>query len=100
MQEPTEISKQPIRTPYLGHVTGYQPIRDLISRFLGKGKETSKLIFNAIPIGFQLGNGLGTFDSYFVPFYQLISSPINKNILSFSVYKEPTQGLRTRVEGH
>eukprot|EP00116_Pleurobrachia_bachei_P014614 sb/3474876/ len=22
------ISKQPIRTPYLGHVTGYQPIRD------------------------------------------------------------------------
>eukprot|EP00116_Pleurobrachia_bachei_P009510 sb/3469772/ len=29
-QEPTEIktSKQPIRTPYLGHVTGYQPIRD------------------------------------------------------------------------
>ena len=27
-QEPTESSKQPIRTRYLGHVTGYQPIRD------------------------------------------------------------------------
>eukprot|EP00116_Pleurobrachia_bachei_P007699 sb/3467961/ len=28
-KEPTEIrSKQPIRTRYLGHVTGYQPIRD------------------------------------------------------------------------
>eukprot|EP00116_Pleurobrachia_bachei_P015642 sb/3475904/ len=26
--EPTESSKQPIRTRYLGHVTGYQPIRD------------------------------------------------------------------------
>ena len=23
-----EVSKQPIRTRYLGHVTGYQPIRD------------------------------------------------------------------------
>eukprot|EP00116_Pleurobrachia_bachei_P011877 sb/3472139/ len=27
-QELTETSKQPIRTRYLGHVTGYQPIRD------------------------------------------------------------------------
>eukprot|EP00116_Pleurobrachia_bachei_P018045 sb/3478307/ len=27
-QEPTEISKQQIRTRYLGHVTCYQPIRD------------------------------------------------------------------------
>eukprot|EP00116_Pleurobrachia_bachei_P014677 sb/3474939/ len=27
-QEPTETSKQPIRTRYLGHVTSYQPIRD------------------------------------------------------------------------
>eukprot|EP00116_Pleurobrachia_bachei_P010399 sb/3470661/ len=26
-QEQTETSKQPIRTRYLGHVTGYQPIR-------------------------------------------------------------------------
>eukprot|EP00116_Pleurobrachia_bachei_P013924 sb/3474186/ len=26
--EPTDISKQPIRTRYLGHVTFYQPIRD------------------------------------------------------------------------
>eukprot|EP00116_Pleurobrachia_bachei_P012317 sb/3472579/ len=26
--EPNEISKKPIRTRYLGHVTGYQPIRD------------------------------------------------------------------------
>eukprot|EP00116_Pleurobrachia_bachei_P010643 sb/3470905/ len=28
-QEPTETSKQPIRTSYLDHVTGYQPIMDL-----------------------------------------------------------------------
>ena len=27
-QQPTEPSKQPIRIRYLGHVTGYQPIRD------------------------------------------------------------------------
>ena len=27
-QELTESSKQPIRTRYLGHMTGYQPIRD------------------------------------------------------------------------
>eukprot|EP00116_Pleurobrachia_bachei_P018233 sb/3478495/ len=27
-QEPTETSKQPIRTRYLGNVTGCQPIRD------------------------------------------------------------------------
>eukprot|EP00116_Pleurobrachia_bachei_P013296 sb/3473558/ len=27
-QEPTETCKQRIRTHYLGHVTGYQPIRD------------------------------------------------------------------------
>eukprot|EP00116_Pleurobrachia_bachei_P011042 sb/3471304/ len=27
-QEPTETSEQPIRTRYIGHVTGYQPIRD------------------------------------------------------------------------
>ena len=27
-QEPTDTSKQPIRTRYLGHVTVYQPIRD------------------------------------------------------------------------
>ena len=26
-QQPTDTSKQPIRTSYLGHVTGYQPIR-------------------------------------------------------------------------
>ena len=28
MQQPTETSKQPIRACYLGHVSGYQPIRD------------------------------------------------------------------------
>eukprot|EP00116_Pleurobrachia_bachei_P015877 sb/3476139/ len=27
--EPTNTSKLPIRTRYLGHVTGYQPIRDV-----------------------------------------------------------------------
>eukprot|EP00116_Pleurobrachia_bachei_P018213 sb/3478475/ len=26
--EPTDTSKQPIRNRYLGHVTGYEPIRD------------------------------------------------------------------------
>ena len=28
LQEPTEFRKQPIKTRYSGHVTGYQPIRD------------------------------------------------------------------------
>ena len=28
-QQPTGPRKQPIRTRYLGHVTGYQPVRDL-----------------------------------------------------------------------
>eukprot|EP00116_Pleurobrachia_bachei_P008340 sb/3468602/ len=28
LEEPTDTSKQPIRTLYSGHVTGYQPIRD------------------------------------------------------------------------
>ena len=28
LQQPSEPNKQPIRTCYLGHVTGYQPIRD------------------------------------------------------------------------
>eukprot|EP00116_Pleurobrachia_bachei_P017543 sb/3477805/ len=41
-QEPTEISKRPIRTRYLGHVTSYQPIRDeyaliIFGRFLVGG---------------------------------------------------------------
>ena len=27
-QQPTDTSKQPFRTRYLGHVTRYQPIRD------------------------------------------------------------------------
>eukprot|EP00116_Pleurobrachia_bachei_P014629 sb/3474891/ len=31
IHEPTDTSKQPIRTRYLGHVTGYQPIRDQYS---------------------------------------------------------------------
>eukprot|EP00116_Pleurobrachia_bachei_P001816 sb/3462078/ len=39
LQEPTETSKQPIRTRYLGHVTGYQPMRDykqsIRTRYLG-----------------------------------------------------------------
>eukprot|EP00116_Pleurobrachia_bachei_P005073 sb/3465335/ len=30
-REPTETSKQPIRTCYFGHVIGYQPIRDQLS---------------------------------------------------------------------
>eukprot|EP00116_Pleurobrachia_bachei_P008721 sb/3468983/ len=29
VHEPTDTSKQPIRSRYLSHVTGYQPIRDL-----------------------------------------------------------------------
>ena len=43
-QEPTDTSKQPIRTRYLGHVTGYQPIRDqyfLIRSVPGRYKDGS-----------------------------------------------------------
>ena len=35
-QEPTETSKQLIITHYLGHVTGYQPIRDQYFPVLGQ----------------------------------------------------------------
>eukprot|EP00116_Pleurobrachia_bachei_P011707 sb/3471969/ len=35
VKEPTKTSKQPTKTRYLGHVTGYQPIRDqCFGRFL------------------------------------------------------------------
>ena len=33
--ETTGFSKQPIRTRYLGHVTGYQPIREQYSYLVG-----------------------------------------------------------------
>eukprot|EP00116_Pleurobrachia_bachei_P015913 sb/3476175/ len=36
-QEPTEASKQPIRTRYLGHVTGYQPIRSVLEQQTVRG---------------------------------------------------------------
>eukprot|EP00116_Pleurobrachia_bachei_P007570 sb/3467832/ len=39
-QDPTETSKQSIRTHYLGHVTSYQPVRDQ-SRFLPKTYNTN-----------------------------------------------------------
>ena len=43
-QEPTDTSKQPIRTRYLGHVTGYQPIRD--QYFLNRSVHAMSLIMN------------------------------------------------------
>ena len=33
-QEPIDTSKQPIRIRYLGHVTGYQQIRDQYFQYL------------------------------------------------------------------
>eukprot|EP00116_Pleurobrachia_bachei_P012514 sb/3472776/ len=56
-QEPTETSKQPIRTIYSAHVTGYQPIRDqyllirlvpdlynISSRFMGYEALRNKMV--------------------------------------------------------
>eukprot|EP00116_Pleurobrachia_bachei_P007337 sb/3467599/ len=43
---PTDTSKQPIRTRYLGHVTGYQPIRD--QYFLIRSEKTI-WVTSAIP---------------------------------------------------
>eukprot|EP00116_Pleurobrachia_bachei_P012611 sb/3472873/ len=45
-QEPTETSKQPIRTRYLGHVTGYQPIKRqyLLIRSVPAMGDLSKLV--------------------------------------------------------
>eukprot|EP00116_Pleurobrachia_bachei_P019266 sb/3479528/ len=40
-EETTDTSKQPIRTHYLGHVTGYQPIRD--QHFLIRPEEKENL---------------------------------------------------------
>eukprot|EP00116_Pleurobrachia_bachei_P009009 sb/3469271/ len=41
-QEPTDTSKQPILTPYLGQVTGYQPIRDQYSFEMSIGLAVTK----------------------------------------------------------
>eukprot|EP00116_Pleurobrachia_bachei_P017011 sb/3477273/ len=54
-QEPTETSKQPIRSRYIGHVIGYQPIRDqhflirvfiwdLYKRWASPRKKLTKLV--------------------------------------------------------
>eukprot|EP00116_Pleurobrachia_bachei_P018580 sb/3478842/ len=40
-QEPTDTSKQPIRTRDLCHVTGYQPIRDQSFLIVGSLKQLS-----------------------------------------------------------
>eukprot|EP00116_Pleurobrachia_bachei_P004041 sb/3464303/ len=39
LQEPTETNKQPIRTHYLGHMIGYQPIRDQYLLIRGMERE-------------------------------------------------------------
>eukprot|EP00116_Pleurobrachia_bachei_P014708 sb/3474970/ len=48
--EPTKTSKQPIRTRYLGHVTGYQPIRDQSV----VGINIRNVMYNMIEISKQL----------------------------------------------
>eukprot|EP00116_Pleurobrachia_bachei_P018651 sb/3478913/ len=60
-QQPNESSKQPIRTPYLGHVTGYQPIRDHYFLILGVTcnalrRSSTKALF-MLPNTFFFGNG-------------------------------------------
>eukprot|EP00116_Pleurobrachia_bachei_P012840 sb/3473102/ len=51
-QEPADTSKQPIRTRYLGHVTGYQPIRD--QYFLIRSvPDRYIIIFKTIPISLE-----------------------------------------------
>eukprot|EP00116_Pleurobrachia_bachei_P002713 sb/3462975/ len=44
LQEPTETSKQPLRTRYLGHVIGYQPIRDQYLLILSVSASNSSLL--------------------------------------------------------
>eukprot|EP00116_Pleurobrachia_bachei_P005786 sb/3466048/ len=50
-QEPTETSKQSIRTLYIGHVTGYQPIKDqyFLIRSVPEFKLYSKFFSSLIP---------------------------------------------------
>ena len=45
-QELTDTSKQPIRTRYLGHVTGYPPIRD------------QHFLIRSVPVSWQLPHSL------------------------------------------
>eukprot|EP00116_Pleurobrachia_bachei_P003871 sb/3464133/ len=44
IKEPTDTSKQPIKTRYLGHVTGYQPIRDQYFLNWSKSENSFQLV--------------------------------------------------------
>ena len=64
--EPTEFRKQPIRTLYLGHVTGYQPIRD------------QYFLIRSVPVIFSTKRGV------------FLRHP-TRNQLKFYVYQRGTQ---------
>eukprot|EP00116_Pleurobrachia_bachei_P008875 sb/3469137/ len=51
-QEPPETSKQPITTRYLGHVTGYQPIRD--QYFLNWSVSCGKGVLETVTVSYTI----------------------------------------------
>eukprot|EP00116_Pleurobrachia_bachei_P017889 sb/3478151/ len=62
VQEPIDTSKQPNRTHYLGHVTGYQPIRnqyflislDQLTQIMDNGEQGNRLIQQTENTGCEL----------------------------------------------
>eukprot|EP00116_Pleurobrachia_bachei_P005557 sb/3465819/ len=100
---PTETSKQPIRTRYLGHVTGYQPIRDqyflirsIDSILIYLPTETSKQPIRTRYLGHYLGHVTGyqpIRDQYFL--FRSIDS-----ILIYLPTETSKQPIRTRYLGH
>eukprot|EP00116_Pleurobrachia_bachei_P019042 sb/3479304/ len=59
------VSKQPIRTRYLGHVTGHQPIRD---QYLMIRSVPARFTFRKHPPTIKGTPSLGVLTNYLVPF--------------------------------
>eukprot|EP00116_Pleurobrachia_bachei_P006372 sb/3466634/ len=76
----TEMSKQPIRTRYLGHVTGYQPIRD------------QYFLIRSVPAPRGMGGDLSLSLSF--------TLSRKGELGSVSQDQELTEPIRTRYSGH
>eukprot|EP00116_Pleurobrachia_bachei_P008425 sb/3468687/ len=91
LQEPTETSKQPIRTRYLGHVTSCQPIRDQYSsRFLPPSP------FNSQKSVFQRSKQTQCISVGGRSFFVLdgVGDPLTELVVLFLAFQAETQRLR------
>eukprot|EP00116_Pleurobrachia_bachei_P011259 sb/3471521/ len=87
-QEPTDTSKQPIRTPYLGHVTRKQPIRD------------QYFLIRSVPASY-LNEMINTLKLACFTFILICAT---LQFLNYHILQEPIdtskQPIRTRYLGH